>query len=237
MAAWGLGTRVANDWNEEEDLCMSSALLLDAPGVHKKTFPKSYKVKLTAGFYGFLTLLSVFLFGATAVAYSRGEVPLVTFNLDLFVLLVLFGGIVTLVPRRVVRENTDLLVAFCFRTVRVPIESIDEVRIIRGKSLVTWSVPPLLSYGFKCFWGYPTDLGRSVIVVTDTAFSNFYFSLEDLDEFVADNCPQKVHYGPALGKAIDLEDGIDMIIPETTKSLEPSGCTSPRDLQTKVVEV
>merc|ERR1711871_7765 len=67
-----------------------------------------------------------------------------------------------------------------------------EVRIVRrrrGKNILKCNEGLCCRYPSKCFWGYPTNFEKNIIVVTNTSCNNYFFSLHDMDDFIADNSP------------------------------------------------
>mmetsp|Transcript_86788 Transcript_86788/g.230604 ORF Transcript_86788/g.230604 Transcript_86788/m.230604 type:complete len:206 (-) Transcript_86788:1-618(-) len=174
---------------EEFDDIATAALLLNASGVHRQVFPKTYHTRVTNGFALYLFLLSVFLFGYTIVVCAMYETPWEWFILfDVTYMSMVFAFIFCQVPRRVVRENDRIMMVYCCRTRIIPIESVVEVRVVRRRRDCRGSFR--CQYPTKCFWGYPTNLDRSIIVVTDTRCNNFFFSIKEMDEFIADNWPE-----------------------------------------------
>ncbi|CAK9111687.1 unnamed protein product [Durusdinium trenchii] len=92
------------------------------------------------------------------------------------------------VPRKIIRENDKLLIVFCCRTRVVPIESLVEIRIIRRRTCCDRQSRMCL-YPSKCFWGYPTNFERNIIVVTDSTCNNYFFCVHEMEDFMADNWP------------------------------------------------
>mmetsp|Transcript_99105 Transcript_99105/g.296144 ORF Transcript_99105/g.296144 Transcript_99105/m.296144 type:complete len:212 (+) Transcript_99105:123-758(+) len=175
--------------DEDLEKSATAALLLNASGVHRHLFPKTYHTRLTRGFGLHLLSLAVFLFGYTAIfTHMNGlSLPPELVAFACVYLLFLFAFIFCQVPLRVVRENDRILMVFCCRTRAIPIESVLEVRVVRMRKPCHGSFRS--HYPSKCFWGYPTNMERNVIIVTTTHCNNYYFCPKEMDEFITDNWP------------------------------------------------
>uniref|UniRef100_A0A7S0AXA0 Uncharacterized protein n=1 Tax=Pyrodinium bahamense TaxID=73915 RepID=A0A7S0AXA0_9DINO len=198
-ASW----RGAAPADEDSDDVATAALLLNASGVLREVFPKTYHTRVTKGFALYLLSLTVFIFGYTIFAslWTESRVRLQIIGFDVAYTAFLFAFIFCQVPLRVVRENHCLLMIYCCGTRAIPIESIIEVRAVRRRTDCRGSFR--LKYPTKCFWGYPTNLERNIIVVTDTHCNNYFFCLKEMDEFIADNWPDGKGSAPpiaALGR-------------------------------------
>lgn len=174
---------------EDPDSIASASLLLNASGVHRQVFPKTYHTRITKGFAMYIVLLTCFLFGYTLSVSAAFDTPVrwEVIGFDFAYLACLLAFIFCQVPKRVVRENDRILMIFCCGTRAIPIESIKEVRAVRRRRDCRRSFRH--QYPTKCFWGYPTNLDRNIIIVTDTHCNNYFFSLKEMDEFIADNWP------------------------------------------------
>eukprot|EP00931_Biecheleriopsis_adriatica_P070303 TRINITY_DN44084_c0_g1_i1.p2 TRINITY_DN44084_c0_g1~~TRINITY_DN44084_c0_g1_i1.p2 ORF type:complete len:221 (+),score=39.66 TRINITY_DN44084_c0_g1_i1:81-743(+) len=189
--------------DEAEDEVATASLLLNCAGVQRNIFPKTYHTRVSRGFIAYLIFLTVFLLGYTVFVYynpvgnddgteSGIGIPLwYLLVFDVSYLALLFGFIFSQVPRKVVRENGQILIVFCCRTRVVPIESLVEIRIVRRRrNRCSRKECKLCLYPWKCFWGYPTNFDRNIIVVTDTTCNNYFFCLKEMEEFMADNWPE-----------------------------------------------
>lgn len=187
---------------DEADEVATSSLLANAAGVRRQAFPKTYTVRLTWGFYGYLVIVTVMIFGYTAAVawYSGGVFTLAEFGFvvlfDTAYVAFILSFIFCQVPRTVIRENDRLVFAFCCRKRSVPISSIVEIRIVKRRKFKRGDCFQchrglLCKYPTKCFWGYPTNFDRNIIVVSDTSCNNYLFSLIEMEDFVADNWPER----------------------------------------------
>ncbi|CAJ1367336.1 unnamed protein product [Effrenium voratum] len=187
---------------DEEDDVATASLLLNCAGVQRQVFPKTYNIRLSRGFAAYLVFLTFFVFSYTIVLYYTPERGPESGGIS-FEQLLLFDvaySCITLfiillqVPRRVVRENDKLLIMFCCRTRSVLIESLIEIRVVRRQRCCQrrrgWLYPG------KCFWGYPTNFERNIIVVSDSRCNNYFFCVHEMEDFMLDNWP-----------APDLPDG------------------------------
>lgn len=189
-----------------EDDVATAALLLNCAGVQRHLFPKTYHIVVSKGFIAYLLFLTVFVFAYTIILYyapEQGSADLgVSFEhlllFDLVYCSICIFIILMQVPRKIVRENDKLLIVFCCRTRVVPIESLIEIRIIRRRKCCDRQ-GRLCLYPSKCFWGYPTNFERNIIVVTDSCCNNYFFCVHEMEEFMADNWPAPN----------DLEDATD----------------------------
>merc|ERR1712151_1127169 len=118
--------------------------------------------------------------------------PLV-FLFDLCYMLLIIGFIFWQVPKKVIRENDRIKLVFCCRTRVVPIDNVIEIRIVRRAKVGRRCCPKrtLCSvYPWKCFWGYPTNFSKGVIIVTNSHCNNYTFCLHEMDAFIAENWPE-----------------------------------------------
>mmetsp|Transcript_116422 Transcript_116422/g.340580 ORF Transcript_116422/g.340580 Transcript_116422/m.340580 type:complete len:208 (+) Transcript_116422:176-799(+) len=182
-------------YGEDEDDIATAALLRNASGVHRQLFPKTYHTRVTKGFALYLLFLTLFLFGYPfCVSQATGTPmawPIIVVNIAY--LGFIFAFIFCQVPLRVVREDERILMVYCCGTSAIPIESVVEVRVVRRRRDCRGSFR--CQYRTKCFWGYPTNLDRNIIIVTTSRCNNYFFCLKELEEFVADNWPEG--QGPA----------------------------------------
>lgn len=196
---------------DNEDCVFTASLLRNAAGVGKNLFPKTYKVKITAAFYFYVFVLTLFVIGASI--YEQFEVygkfmPSI-FVIDVAYILFMVGMIFWFVPRLVIRENERLVLVFWCRKWSVPIDSIIEIRIVRrrrGKNIMRCKEGLCCRYPTKCFWGYPTNFDKNIIVVTNTSCNNYFFSLHDMEDFIADNSPTNEMVPPTpqiMGNTLD----------------------------------
>eukprot|EP00933_Yihiella_yeosuensis_P073864 TRINITY_DN82644_c0_g1_i1.p1 TRINITY_DN82644_c0_g1~~TRINITY_DN82644_c0_g1_i1.p1 ORF type:complete len:217 (+),score=20.62 TRINITY_DN82644_c0_g1_i1:43-693(+) len=192
--------------DDEQDDIATAALLLNCAGVKKQIFPKTYNIRLSWGFCAYLVIITCFVFCYTFFAYwisgqesDQSEHLSLEFLLifDACYLCVLFSLIFLQVPIKVIRENNRLLIVFCCRRREVPIESLIEIRIVKRRRKCCRGRNMCGLYPKKCFWGYPTNFDKNIIVVTDTTCNNYFLSLHEMEEFLADNWPEPESLGTA----------------------------------------
>lgn len=86
----------------DDDAIATSSLLQNAKGIQEKTFPKTYKVRVTWAFFLYLASLAILLFGYTAAVYVYEDDPVLTspfiFLFDAIYILFLFALIFWQVP-------------------------------------------------------------------------------------------------------------------------------------------
>eukprot|EP00746_Dinoflagellata_sp_MGD_P004362 gnl/MRDRNA2_/MRDRNA2_108397_c0_seq1.p1 gnl/MRDRNA2_/MRDRNA2_108397_c0~~gnl/MRDRNA2_/MRDRNA2_108397_c0_seq1.p1 ORF type:complete len:217 (+),score=19.51 gnl/MRDRNA2_/MRDRNA2_108397_c0_seq1:139-789(+) len=179
---------------EDEDCVFTAPLLRNAAGVIQNIFPKTYRVKITTGFYLYVLVLTLMVIGASLYEQFDvyGKFVWDIFVFDVAYILFIVGMIFWFVPRLVIRENERLILVFWCRKWNVPLDSIIEVRIVRrrkGKNIMKCKEGLCCRYPTKCFWGYPTNFDKNIVVVTDTTCNNYFFSLYDMEDFIADNSP------------------------------------------------
>eukprot|EP00928_Gymnodinium_smaydae_P011377 TRINITY_DN14205_c1_g1_i1.p1 TRINITY_DN14205_c1_g1~~TRINITY_DN14205_c1_g1_i1.p1 ORF type:complete len:257 (-),score=34.53 TRINITY_DN14205_c1_g1_i1:31-687(-) len=199
-------------WESGDDEVASASLLLNSSGVRRQIFPKSYRIKLTWGFYLYLFALTAFVFSYTAVLYALGDgtVSPLVFVFDAVYMIFLIAFIFWQVPRTVIRENDRILVRFCCRTRAVPLDTVLEIRILHARKCTSAKdccKGLLCRYPTKFFWGYPTNFDRNVLLVTSTSCNNYIFSLHEMDEFVRDNWPEQEAADQADGDQVELGGG------------------------------
>mmetsp|Transcript_67264 Transcript_67264/g.179161 ORF Transcript_67264/g.179161 Transcript_67264/m.179161 type:complete len:207 (-) Transcript_67264:292-912(-) len=170
----------------EEVTLLTNDALLRSEGLD--SFPKEYKVKQSMGFYCYIGTMAVFIlyvtFGHPVIFYGELEPALLLFDVAYFGSVWLF--ILFQLPRSVVRERDFLVVTFCCRKRKVPISEIEEIRIIHSLDCKS----QMHGCRWKCVWGFPTRMDKTVFIFTHSLCDNYQLGLADMEGFLADNRPR-----------------------------------------------
>lgn len=149
-------------------------------------FPKEYKVLMSPGFYFYmgcmLTFVSYVTFGHPIIFFGRLNGVLLLIDITYFGALLLF--IFFQLPRSVVREREQIVIRFCCRRRTVPISEIEEIRLIHS---LDCSSQVYHSCRWKCVWGFPTRMDKTVFIFTRSFCSNYQLGLADMEGFLRDN--------------------------------------------------
>eukprot|EP00435_Cladocopium_sp_Y103_P073518 s35_g44.t1 len=170
-----------------EDDVATAALLLNCAGVQRHLFPKTYHIVVSKGFIAYLLFLTVFVFLPCKLQIAWKFAVVLHLHLH-------HSDASAAQDSEGKRQVAHRLLL----TRVVPIESLIEIRIIRRRKCCDRQ-GRLCLYPSKCFWGYPTNFERNIIVVTDSCCNNYFFCVHEMEEFMADNWPAPN----------DLEDATD----------------------------
>ena len=108
-------------------------------------------------------------------------------------------------PTKVTRNNDNITISFKgARDQIIPINSIVEIRCIHSFSMKDNCDMCQKYCCKKCFWGMPTSLMKSLVIVTDSCCTNYNISMSTpvMTEFLRDNAPHDAEAGTELAQAI-----------------------------------
>ena len=97
-------------------------------------------------------------------------------------------------PTKVTRNNDTIVISFKGAGDQViPVHNIVEIRCIHSFSCNDSCYMCQQYCCRKCFWGVPTSLMKSLVIITNSCCSNYHLSMSDavMGEFLRDNQPSQ----------------------------------------------
>ena len=208
--------------NIKKDDVLTAPLLADSYGISLRLFPKDYEIYYSQGFLVYCVVLSIFVIGSTVWSVvnalqhadeceattgekcGRGAVYfIIVFDV------IYLSGVTFFMwwwcPTKVTRNNDNITISFKgARDQVIGLNSIVEIRCIHAFSCKE-NCDMCQKYACrKCFWGMPTSLLKTLVIVTDSCCTNYQCSMSDavMTEFLRDNAPHDAEGGSELVQTI-----------------------------------
>lgn len=166
-------------------------------------FPKEYPIKVSRTLIVYIVILTSMVFYDTFIHPFESTANII---FDICYFAGVFFLIICQLPIAVVREREHISIRFCLRRRKIPIEEIEEIRIVSSSSCREQLAAR--NNCRKCVWGFPTRMDQTIYIYTGSSCNNYQLGLLHVEEFLSDNKPRNetlLSITTAMGSAVDKE--------------------------------